>query len=58
VDNREEAKRVYHLKGMVMDDRETSLVMNYANQPHCWTRSRIDVPLTLGGVIKKERFAR
>jgi hypothetical protein len=41
----EDTMKVFHLEGMVMDVYEPSLVRNYANQPNCWTRSRIDVPL-------------
>jgi hypothetical protein len=41
----EDDKKVCHLKGMVMDVYEPSLVRNYVNWPNCWTRSRINVPL-------------
>ncbi len=47
----EDTNKVYHLKGMVMDVYEPSLVRNYANQPNCWTCSRIDVPLVDQGEI-------
>ncbi len=30
---------------------EPSLVRNYASQPNCWTRSRIDVPQVDQGKI-------
>jgi hypothetical protein len=41
----EEASRVYHQKGHVMDIYTPSLVYGYTRRPICWTRSRIDVPL-------------
>ncbi len=34
-----------------MDVYEPTLVKNYANQPNCWTRSRIDVPKVDQGKI-------
>jgi hypothetical protein len=43
--------KVFHLKGMVMDAYEPSLVRNYANRPNCWMRSRIDVPQVDKGKI-------
>jgi hypothetical protein len=43
--------KVFHLKGMVMDVYEPSLVRNYANQPNCWMRLRIDVPQVDQGKI-------
>jgi hypothetical protein len=46
-----DTNKVYRLKGMVMDVYELSLVRNYANQPNCWMRSRIDVPLVDQGKI-------
>ena len=47
----EDTMKVFHLKGMVMDVYEPSLVRNYANRPNCWTRSRIDIPLVDRGEI-------
>jgi hypothetical protein len=47
----EDGKKVYHLKGMVMDVYEPSLVRNYANWPNCWTGLRIDVPQVDQGKI-------
>jgi hypothetical protein len=47
----EDDKKVHHLKGMVMDVYEPSLVRNYANWPNCCTRSRINVPLVDQGEI-------
>ncbi len=41
----EEASRVYHQKGHVMDIYIPSLVPGYTRYPNCWTRSPIDVPL-------------
>ncbi len=41
----EEASRVYHLKGHVMDVYTPSLVPGYPICPNCWTQSQIDVPL-------------
>ncbi len=46
-----DGKKVYYLKGMVMDVYEPSLVRNYANRPNCWTRSRINAPLVDQGEI-------
>jgi hypothetical protein len=43
--------KVFHLKEMVMDVYELSLARNYANQPNCWTCSRIDVPQVDQGKI-------
>jgi hypothetical protein len=42
---------VHHLKGMVMDVYEPSLVRTYANRPNCRMRSRIDIPLVDPGGI-------
>ncbi len=47
----EDAMKVFHLKGMVMVMYKPSLVRNYANQPNCWMRSRIDVPQVDQGKI-------
>ena len=43
--------KVHHLKGMVMDVYEPSLVRTYANRPNCRMRSRIDIPLVDPGGI-------
>jgi hypothetical protein len=40
----EEAQRVYHLKGNVMDIYTPSAVPRLTRRRNCWTRSRIDVP--------------
>jgi hypothetical protein len=47
----EEARRLYHLKGTVMDVYEPLLVRNYVNRPNCWTRARMDAPLVDQGEI-------
>jgi hypothetical protein len=47
----EDTMKVFHLKGMVMDLFDPSLVRNYTNQPNCWTRSRSDVPQVDQGKI-------
>ena len=55
-----ESNKVYHLKGMVMDVYGPPLVRNYANQPNCWTCSRIDISLNECGeicLIKDEALA-
>jgi hypothetical protein len=44
----EEARIVYHLKGVVIDVYE---VRNHANRPNCWTCTRIDPPLVDQGEI-------
>jgi hypothetical protein len=46
-----EDRKVYHHKGQVMDIYSPSTVLAYVNQPNCWSRSRVEVPLDEVGDI-------